>query len=191
MTSRTHDIFAFASLVTVAANYPPTTLNAATLVTSSIGSVIGSLLPDIDQSSNRLWDLLPTGNLVGRIFRKLFLAHRTISHSLLGIYLVSNLLRWLLPGILNPNFLNLEIIFWSIMIGFISHIFLDSFTEEGVPLFFPFKLKIGFPPIPSWRIKTGKGFEKFVIFPGIILYLVWFVANDQRKIFEILKLVVK
>ncbi len=72
MTSRTHDIFAFASLITVAANYPPLTLNAATLVTSLIGSVIGSLLPDIDQATNRLWDLLPAGNSLGKVFRKLY-----------------------------------------------------------------------------------------------------------------------
>jgi len=191
MTSRTHDLFAFTFLITVAVNSPPASLNATTLVVASVGCVIGSLLPDIDQASNRLWDLLPAGNFLGRIFRKLFLAHRTLSHSLLGIFLVSNLLRWLLPRILNANFLNLEIIFWSIMIGFVSHIFLDSFTEEGVPLFFPINLKIGFPPISSWRIKTGKGFEKFVVFPGIVVYLLFFTLQNQLVLISLIKLIVK
>lgn len=191
MTSRTHDLFAFASLITVAANYPPLTLNAATLVTSSVGSIIGSLLPDIDQASNRLWDLLPAGHVFGRLLKKLFLHHRTISHSLLGIFLVDKILSWVLPRILNQNFINVQIVFYSLMIGYLSHLLLDFFTEEGIPLFFPVNLKIGFPPISSWRIKTGKGFEKFVVFPGIVLYLLFFSFQNQTKIFSILKLVVK
>lgn len=191
MTSRTHDIFAFASLITVAANYPPLTLNAATLVTSSVGSVIGSLLPDIDQASNRLWDLLPGGDFLGRLLKKLFLHHRTISHSLLGIYLVSKILSWVLPKLLNQNFINIKIVFYAIMIGYLSHLLLDFFTEGGIPLFFPLKFKVGFPPISSWRIKTGKWFEKFVIFPGIVVYIIWFVGNNQSKIMEILRLVVE
>lgn len=191
MTSRTHDIFAFASLITVAANYPPLTLNAATLITSSVGSVIGSLLPDIDQASNRLWDLLPAGHVFGRLLKKLFLHHRTISHSLLGIFLVDKILNWVLPKVLNPNFINVQIVFWALMIGYLSHLLLDFFTEEGIPLLFPLKIMVGFPPIPSWRIKTGKWFEKFVVFPLIIFYLVWFVGNNSGKIVEILRLVVR
>jgi len=48
MTSRTHDAFAFASLITVAAFFPPEKLNVATLVISVIGADIGALIPDMD-----------------------------------------------------------------------------------------------------------------------------------------------
>lgn len=191
MTSRTHDIFAFASLVTVAASYPPNSLNIITVVSSSIGCIVGSLLPDIDQASNKLWDLLPGGNLVGKIFRKLFLGHRTISHSFLGIFLVNKLLWWLLPKILNPGFVNVEIVYYSMMIGFVSHILIDAFTEEGLPLFFPIKWRVGFPPIASWRIKTGKWFEKYIVFPGAVFYTFFFIIKNQEKIVNILKLAIK
>lgn len=191
MTSRTHDIGAFASLVTVAVNYPPVTLNTITLIVSLVGNIVGSLLPDIDQSSNRLWDLLPTGDSLGRVFRKLFLSHRTLSHSFLGVFLVYKLLWWLLPKISNPNYLNITIIFYSVMIGFVSHLVLDFFTEEGLPLLFPIKFKFGFPPFKHWRIKTGKWFEKLVVFPGIIVYIIWFVGVNQERLIQILKLVVK
>jgi len=191
MTSRAHDVFAFASLVTIAATYPPASLNVTTGISCLIGNIIGSLLPDIDQASNRLWDLLPGGNLVGKIFRKLFLGHRTISHSIIGIFLISKFLLWLLPKILNPDFINTEIVYYSVMIGFISHILIDSFTEEGIPLFFPIKLKIGFPPIASWRIKTGKWFENLVVFPGIIVYILWFVIQKQTALAGILRLALK
>lgn len=191
MTSRTHDVFALASLITVAAYCPPSSLNPSTLVVSLVGNIVGSLLPDIDQASNRLWDLLPAGNSLGKVFRKLFLSHRTLSHSLLGIFLVHKLLWWLLPKILNPNYLTIDLIYYSVMIGFVSHLFLDLFTEESLPLLFPIKWKFGIPPIRPWRIKTGKAFEKFIVFPGIIVYSVWFVLNNQGRLIDILKLAIK
>lgn len=187
MTSRTHDLFAFASLITVATYSPPASMNLVTVIVASIGSVVGSLLPDIDQASNRLWDLLPGGDFLGRVLKNLFLSHRTISHSLLGVFLFYKILGWILPKLLNPGFLNVSLVFDALLIGYLSHLLLDSFTEEGLPLFFPLKWKIGFPPIKSWRIKTGKWFEKFVVFPGIIAYIVWFVAKNQEKLTAILK----
>lgn len=189
MTSRTHGVFAFASLITVAAYYPSSSLNPSTLVVSLVGNIVGSILPDIDQATNRLWDLFPAGNSLGRVFRKLFLSHRTLSHSLLGIFLVHKLLWWLLPRILNPNYLNIDLIYYSVMIGFVSHLVLDLFTEEGLPLLFPIKWKFGIPPIRPWRIKTGKWFEKFVVFPGIIIYSIWFAISNQEELVRILKLV--
>jgi len=177
MTSRTHDLFAFASLLTVAKYYPPSSPNLITIISAFIANIIGALTPDLDQAGNRLWDLLPAGNFLGKILRKLFLSHRTISHSLLGVYLFHRLLVFILPKILNPDFINTQIIYFSLMIGLISHILLDALTEEGVPLFFPFKFKIGFPPISSWRIKTGRWFEKYVIFPAIILYSVYLISS--------------
>jgi len=180
MTSRTHDLFAFASLVTLASYYPPKSLNLVTVISSLIANIVGALLPDLDQASNRLWDLLPAGNFIGRILRRLFLSHRTLSHSILGIYLIHRLFQFLLPVILNPRFINIQIVYFSLMIGFLSHLFLDFFTEEGIPLFFPIRLKLGFPPIKSWRIKTGKWFEKYVIFPAIILYLIVFIADRLK-----------
>lgn len=190
MTARTHDVFAFASLITVASYYPPALLNTTTLIASLVGNVIGALLPDIDQASNRLWDLLPGGDYLGKILKNLFLSHRTLSHSLLGVFLISKFLDWLTPKFLNPALIDAQIVNLAIMIGYISHLLIDMLTKEGIPLFFPFKLKIGFPPIASLRIKTGKKFEKFVIFPAIVLYIILFAVNNQQRIVDLLKLVI-
>src|SRR3990167_6754525 len=105
MTARTHDAFAFASLITAAVYYPPQSLNLATLFTSFVGNVIGSLIPDMDQASNRLWDLLPAGNFLGKIFRRLFISHRSISHSLLGGYILYRLLVIVLPILFNTDYI--------------------------------------------------------------------------------------
>jgi len=62
MTAKTHDIFALASLVTVAAYYPPESLTVATVFVALVANNLGALIPDMDSASNRLWDLLPAGD---------------------------------------------------------------------------------------------------------------------------------
>ncbi|MBI2464509.1 metal-dependent hydrolase [Candidatus Shapirobacteria bacterium] len=173
MLSRTHDLGAFSSLLIVAAAYPQSHLGLNTIIVASIANIVGSLLPDADQASNRLWDLLPGGNFLGKIFRNLFLSHRTLSHSLLGGYVIYQAVSWLLPQLFNSNFVNSQVIIYSLMIGYISHLALDGLTEEGIPLLFPFPWKFGFPAIRSWRIKTGHWFENWIIFPGFVLFILW------------------
>lgn len=191
MTARTHDAFAFASLLTVAVIYPPQTLNVLTLSGAIVGNIVGSLMPDMDQASNRLWDLLPAGNYVGRVFRRLFLSHRTLSHSLLGGYLFYKFLEWILPKLLNPNYVDANVIFASIMIGFVSHLIADSMTKEGIPLLFPFKFKFGIPPASSLRVTTGSWIENFIVLPGVGAYVIWFVNLNRAKLLEIINLVAR
>src|SRR3989344_4879301 len=134
MTARTHDAIAFASLITAATLYPPESLNLSTLFAAIIGNNIGALIPDVDQASNRLWDLVPGGQRIDTILSRLFYKHRTLTHSLLGAFLIFNGLKWLLPKLLNENFVNVDLVFWSIIIGYISHLFADGLTKEGLPL---------------------------------------------------------
>ncbi|QQG42147.1 MAG: metal-dependent hydrolase [Candidatus Woesebacteria bacterium] len=182
MTARTHNAFAFASLVTAAAYFPPTHLNLSTLILGIVGTDIGALIPDMDTGGNYLWGLLPQGQKLGGFLRRIFYKHRTITHSLLGLFLIFKFFAWLLPRIFNSTFIDPQIILVSIMIGFVSHLIADSFTEEGIPLLYPIPLTFGIPPIKKVRIKTGHWFENFVIFPGIWIFLIWFV-NIHKDIF--------
>ena len=189
MTGRTHNLIAFASLVTAAALFPPKSLNVLTLVGSVVAADIGALFPDMDQAGNNLWNLLPASHSLGSILRRIFYKHRTITHSLVGLYLVYKGLGWLLPKFLNPSFVNPHLILFSFLIGYVSHLAADSVTEEGLPLFFPINLNIGIPPIKSWRIKTGHWFENVIVYPSVWIYLIWFI-HDKREVFvKILKLV--
>lgn len=189
MTARTHDFFALASLLTIGTYFPPSGLNISTTIGSFIGCVIGALIPDMDQSTNRLWDLLPAGDYLGKFLRRIFLGHRTLSHSLVGMFLLYKLLEWILPKFLNSDFISIQIVIYSIMIGFISHMVADSITEEGVPLLFPISFKFGFPPIKSWRIVTGKWFENLVIFPSLAAYLFIFIFYHYTEIINIFKII--
>lgn len=182
-------MIAFASLINFASYYPPDKLNINTGIASLIGCTIGSLIPDMDQATNRLWDLLPAGNFVGKILRNIMLGHRTISHSILGIWLLYKILWIITPQILNPNYININLVITGILIGFVAHIGADMLTKEGVPLLFPLPFKIGFPPFEFLRITTGKFMEKFVIFPGVILYIVWIVTTRRDQLLSLIKLI--
>lgn len=189
MTARTHDAFAFASLITVSAFYPPTSLNLYTLSASVVGNIVGALIPDLDDAGNRLWDLLPAGNLMGRVFRRVFYKHRTITHSFVGVYLIYRFLEWLLPKLLNPNFVDVKIVLISVMIGYISHLVADSLTKEGVPLLFPININFGVPPISTLRVKTGGWIENFVVLPTVAIYVIWFITTHKDQLVQIVKLV--
>jgi len=187
MVARTHNAFAFASLVTAAVYFPPVGINVMTLVTSFIAVSIGALIPDMDSSGNTLWKLLPSGAILSKNLRKIFYKHRTLTHSLLGVGLFYVGLAFLLPRILNPGFVDPLIIHASIMVGYASHLLADSLTEEGIPLLFPLRINFGIPPIRRMRIKTGRWFENLVIYPGIWIYLVIFVQNNREVLESILK----
>ena len=189
MTGRTHDLVSFASLLTITSIFPPVSLNLTTAIASMVGGVVGALIPDLDQATKRLYDLLPGGNFVGRMFRHLMLGHRTLSHSILGVYIIYKILTLVIPILLNPIYVDVQIIITSIMIGIISHIFADSLTKDGVPLFFPFKINVGFPPIKKLRITTGKFVENFMVFPMVIVYIFYLVYTKKEVFLTLIHLI--
>lgn len=126
--------------------------------------------------------MLPAGNFVGKVFRNLMLHHRTISHSLLGIFIFYKILEFIIPKLLNPDYVNTTLVVVSLMIGYISHLIADSLTKEGVPLFFPFQFKIGIPPVKAFRITTGKFVETVIIFPGTLIYI-FYMVYIRKEIF--------
>jgi inner membrane protein len=188
MTARAHDLFAFACLVTAGIYFTPDKLTLGTAGLSLIGSIFGALAPDLDQGGNKLWSLLPAGNILGKIGRRIFYKHRTISHSLLGGFALYKLLQLILPKLLNSQFVDINIVLMATMIGFASHLIADSITKEGLPLFFPFKFKIAFPPFEFLRITTGSWTENLIILPGIFAYLIWLIASNQNKALDLLRL---
>ncbi|OGL52755.1 hypothetical protein A3K55_01335 [Candidatus Shapirobacteria bacterium RBG_13_44_7] len=173
MVSRTHSVGALALLVTAGEYLQLENLAIITVVVALVVNEIGALLPDIDQASNRLWDLLPGGEILGKVFGKLFLGHRSLSHSFLGVFLVYRGSEWLIPKLFNNSFVDPAIIFGSLMVGYVSHLILDGLTEEGLPLLFPIKWKFGLPPIKKMRIKSGRWFENYVVFPLLLVYIGW------------------
>jgi inner membrane protein len=90
---------------------------------------------------------------------KLNFKHRTIGHSLI----------WLIPFVI-IGFLNFGVGF-ALLIGFLSHIFMDIMTWNGCPLLYPFS-KVNFVALNKRnRVKTGTAKER-AIFIFILFMLV-------------------
>ncbi len=189
MTGRTHDLAAFSALgyVVVTASLPHLTI--ATGLVSLGANLLGGLAPDLDQPTSKLWRRLPAGSLLGRIVHPFFGSHRLISHSLLGVVLFGFLAKFALSAAASVLLVNMQIVWWAFMIGYVSHVVMDTFTKEGVPWLFPLPWKIGFPPFKLFRITTGGLVEKGLIFPGLLVlngYIYWahyhFLVSFLRRL---------
>lgn len=167
-------------MVGAATYFGASDIATSTIVACMFFNTIGALLPDIDQASNRLWDLLPAGESIGKALG-VFMKHRGISHSFVGIFLADKFTYWLITNLFNENFVDVKLVYWSVMIGFISHIIADSLTEEGVPLLYPLKINFGMPPIKPWRIKTGGWFENLVVMPVTGVCAIYLLSLYWRR----------
>jgi len=190
MTGRTHDAIAFASLITIATLNQPTTLNLATLTSCVVANIVGGTLPDIDQASNRLWNMLPFGDHISKVLSKIFMGHRTFTHSIIGFLFFYYSLQFLIPKLLNPAYINGELVFISFLIGYVSHLIGDAVTKEGLPLLFPLKIKFGFPPLRFLRITAGNWIENLIILPGTAAYIFWFIGKYQHQVTQLLAKVI-
>ncbi len=183
MTGRTHDLAAFTAMGVVVVSNPLPEISLATALVAFIANMIGGIAPDVDQSTAPFWRNLPIGSMFGRFFGKILGGHRFLSHSILGVFIFGALWRVVLE-VLKPSFttLNMDIIWWAFMIGFLSHLVMDTFTREGVPWLLPIPIKFGIPPIRHFRVVTGGIIEKFAIFPGLILLNFYLYSQNYKLI---------
>jgi inner membrane protein len=185
MTGRTHDMAAFTALTLVVLSHPLPEITVGTGLVAIAANLIGGIAPDIDQPTAPFWRNLPIGNIFGRFFGKLLGGHRFLSHSVLGIIIFGVLFQIIL-NFLQPSIpkINLDVVWWAFMIGFISHLIMDSFTQEGVPWLLPIPMKFGIPPIRALRVPTGGFLERFIIFPGLIVInaLVLYINYDKIRV---------
>lgn len=190
MTGRTHDLAAFTALTATLIVVPPEHISLATGIVAFAANLIGGLTPDIDQPTAKLWHEVPAGSFVGRIIDPFLGGHRTISHSVIGILLFGFLAKLLLGAMASVVLVNMAIVWWAFMIGFVSHIVMDLLTHEGEPLLFPIHFRFGFPPIKALRIKTGGLVEKLVVFPGLILINIYLFYTHYNFFLNFLKHVI-
>lgn len=180
MTGRTHDLFGFTLLHIVFLSMPIPSMSVATGI-GSLGMVfIGALAPDIDQPTADLWRRLPAGNIIGRLISPILGSHRMISHSFLGILLFGYFSHLLFQQLATIVLVDMNIIWWSFMVGFVSHIIIDSLNREGIPLLFPLPFKFGFPPLRLLRMKAGGTTEKTIIYPVLLLLNAYLVSQHYQ-----------
>lgn len=185
MTGRTHDLAAFTALSLVIATQPVHSVTLGTALVAFSANMIGGLAPDIDQSTAGFWKKLRAGTLISRLISPLFGGHRYISHSILGIVLFGFLAYWILNLARSFLLVDMTLVWWSFMIGYVSHLVMDSTTKEGVPWLFPIPWRLGFPPLSSLRLKTGGMIEKSLIFPGLLILNIYLIYQNYEHFLDL------
>ena len=192
MTGRTHDLAAFTALSWTVATQPiPQDITLATVIVAISANFIGGLAPDIDQSTATLWGRLRGGRIWGKILAPLFGGHRFISHSIIGIFIFGIGFKFILELMSPVLIVNMDIVWWAFMIGFVSHLVMDTISRDGVPWLFPIPIRLGFPPFRFLRMKTGGFLEKTFIFPMLILANIWIYYTYYSRFLEIIKWYIK
>lgn len=186
MTGRTHDLAAFTALTFVMATHTLPQMTLATALVAFSANMIGGLAPDIDQPTAALWHRMRAGGIIGRIVKPFLGGHRYISHSLIGIFLFGFVAKIILNAMSSFLIVDMQVVWWSFMIGFVSHLLMDTFTTEGVPWLFPIPFKFGIPPLRALRIKTSGVVEKSFVFPGLLLINAYLIYAYYHKFLEFL-----
>lgn len=188
MIARTHDIAAISALIVIFVSLTPQSISLSTIILAIIANMVGGIFPDIDQPTAPFWRNLPVGKYIGKIFDHMLGGHRFLTHSILGIGIIGYLV-WLFLNFLAPIMpgINLKIVWWSFMIGILSHLVIDTFNKEGVPWLLPIPIKIGLPPLKAWRITTDGFVENWIVFPGIIIFDLAFIFHNYHHIIYLLK----
>lgn len=169
MTGRTHDLAAFTALSAIIAFSPPGPVRLSTVMVTLVATMIGGLAPDIDQPTAKLWRELPDGSFFGHLFAPLLGGHRYISHSIAGFVLFGIGAHYILQLMGRVVLVDMTTVWYGFLIGYASHLFMDTLTREGVPWLFPIPWKIGFPPLKLLRVKTGSIVETAVVFPLLVV----------------------
>lgn len=147
MTYRTHVIGGIA-LATLMSSVVEPQMGSEVILYYGM-AVVGSILPDIDHPKSWLSQKIPVLHYPFRVF-----GHRGATHSLLAVAMILIIMGAIFGG---------SGITMGIVIGYMSHILLDTLNPRGVPLLYPLtkeKYKIG-------RIHTGEWGEDVVA--GILI----------------------
>jgi inner membrane protein len=180
MTGKTHDLAAFTALTLVIISLPSLPpMNLATLIAAFGANFIGGLFPDIDQPTSDFWDNFRLGPYVAKIICPALGGHRHISHSLVGLALIAFVSDFILRVLSKIILIDMTIVWWSFMIGVVSHLIMDLPTKAGLPLLWPLKWKFGFPPMRWMRIESGAFIENWVVFPGLLFFTIYLLHHYQ------------
>ncbi len=137
---------------------------------------LGALLPDVDAQESKVKHLQVVKGvepfaLPSLLFHRL-LGHRGLTHSLLGWAVVAVVIG--LPVGFSFGWLPAS----ALLLGYGSHLLLDSMTKHGIPLLYPSRKRFHVLP-PALLVSTGSNAEDIVfallalsILPLLLLNLI-------------------
>lgn len=158
----------------------PASVGLALGIMAVVSVMVGALTPDLDQPTANIWRKVIGGNTVGNIFQVFSGGHRHFTHSLAGIISIGWLMHWVATSLVNQNYTEPALFLWlAFMIGYISHSVADTFTDQGVPWFWPITKKVKIPPGPEEiRVTTDSFIERTVVRSVIVAVAAILLQNN-------------
>jgi inner membrane protein len=146
--------------VAAALQWQPSTAAVAT-------AALGSLLPDIDLPTSAVGrPLFPIAKALNEQ-----IGHRTLTHSFIGIFL--------LLLILSPLVFLDSLILWALVIGYVSHLLIDTVNKAGIELLYPSHLRAWFLSDERYRIVVGSR-EEFILLAVLLVFTAAFFPVTIR-----------
>jgi membrane-bound metal-dependent hydrolase YbcI (DUF457 family) len=149
-----------------------------------IAVMVGAMTPDLDQPTANLWRKMLGAHALNSFFHAFSGGHRHITHSLVGIIGIGFIFRWLITHALVAHLWPAANLIWiAFMIGYISHVAADTFTDRGVPWFWPLPWHVQIPPgSPILRITTGSFVEVLLLRTALIIVAVLIATSHQTMV---------
>ncbi|GIP52377.1 MULTISPECIES: metal-dependent hydrolase [Paenibacillus] len=157
MLQKTHSLAGLLTAECVLSYYHQPLLTWEAGAALLLGCLVGPLA-DIDKKGSTMAKILLP---VSWILHLLKVKHRTLTHSLLFILLLTSL-STAMP----------ELLFWTFILAYGSHSLIDMLNEQGVALFWPWKRKIRLLP-KFMAIDTGsfaEGIFRLALGAAVIIY---------------------
>lgn len=131
-------------------------------------SIIGSQLPDLDTTKSMMGRICyPIASFIEQRY-----SHRTITHSLMATGIIALISA--------PIAYYLSLKLWLCLpLGHLLSCFSDTFTKEGVGLFYPSPVRAIYGNNPNFRLRTGSTIEYWVL--GLALLLSIWSINLQSS----------
>jgi len=134
-------------------------------------TLVGSILPDIDEPNSYAGRRNKgTSHLIKAVF-----GHRGITHSILGLAVLSALIY----AVIYYYQLDIQYLYFF-NIGYLSHILSDLLTKSGVPLLYPYKKNLKIP-----IIRTGDKKEfifRTIVYAGLLFMIVNYVKTEIYRL---------
>ena len=163
----------------------PVSLGTVLGALAIIAVMVGALVPDLDQPTANIWHRLLGSNTLGNVFQFFSGGHRHLTHSLIGIVAIGALLRAGVLHLINPQYTSHAFtLLYAFMIGYLSHPVVDTFTDQGVPWFWPLRLNIKIPPGPEEMRITTNSFVELVIIRGGLIAVAVLLLQSHWSVFR-------
>ncbi|MYM92749.1 metal-dependent hydrolase [Duganella vulcania] len=126
-------------------------------------AAVASLLPDIDHPKSTFGRIVP----IISVPLSAIVGHRGITHSLLAVFGMA---------LLGATSFHSSSLAMALVIGYLSHLVGDFFTNSGIPLAWPLKRRYVIP-----LLKTGS-FAEYLLMVVLCFVLFWLIAIDLPRL---------